>query len=57
MRKYWGSIVYENAKGVHELDVDMVGLDEFEEMYGRVVDSGDDLISVNLHVVFIGKED
>ena len=39
-RKYYGWIAYEDVHGCHEEGVTEETLEEFEEKYGRIVDSG-----------------
>ena len=50
-RKYYGWIAYEDVHGCHEECVTEETLDEFEEKYGRIVDSGGEIVSVNVCLV------
>ena len=50
-RKYYGWIAYEDVHGCHEEGVTEETLEEFEEKYGRIVDSGGEIVSVNVYLV------
>ena len=50
-RKYYGWIAYEDVFGCYEEPVTEETLKEFEEKYGRIVDSGGEIVSVNLYLV------
>ena len=50
-RKYYGCIAYEDVHGCHEEGVTEETLEEFEEKYGRIVDSGGDIVSVHVYLV------
>lgn len=49
--KYFGWIAYEDAFGCHEEGVTEETLEEFEEKYGRIVDNGGEIVSVNVYQV------
>ena len=50
-RKYYGWIAYEDVHGCHEEGVTEETLEEFEEKYGRIVDSGGEIVSVHVYLV------
>ena len=50
-RKYYGRIAYEDVHGCQEEGVTEETLEEFEEKYGRIVDSGGEIVSVNVYLV------
>ena len=50
-RKYYGWIAYEDAFGCHEAPVTEETLEAFEEKYGQIVDSGGEIVSVNVYLV------
>lgn len=52
--KYFGWIAYEDAFGCYEEGISEETIDVVEEKYGRIVDNGGEIVSVNFYLV---KED
>lgn len=50
-KKYFGWIAYEDAFDCHEEGISEESIDVVEERYGRIVDNGGEIVSVNFYQI------